>query len=204
MPHFILGVYGDIMMLLKYFGNEFPAIIRCKRFFDFVARLCFYECLELLKLLKTISFGFQWIQLHPSQTTINETYKIPCIAYRCGPLGATYIGMHNFERLGCSPPCLLWKCNPLLFTFDTHFTRQRACGGIYFNNVHNTHHVLESMNILHVQMVTTVVPNSNALCFIGYCTKLATSISYTFTKFISYITIFVNLGFFGILRQWQI
>ena len=49
--------------MIKCLRNELPAIVQPKRF-DFVLRLCVYECLELLELLKAISFGFQNIQSH--------------------------------------------------------------------------------------------------------------------------------------------
>ena len=171
--------------MVKCLENKVPAFVQPKSF-DFVLWLCLYEYIELLELLKTISFGFQIIELYLPQKIIDEIYEIPYIVHWCSPNMATHIKMHNFQRLGRSPSSLIRKCSPMLFAFDAHFTKQERCGARKFVKVYTTYYVLEGMNTMHVQMAKAVVPKFESVISCWNCIKLVVSASCTFTKLISY------------------
>lgn len=72
-------------------------------------RLLLYKNLELFEPLKILFFGLQRIQPHPSREIINEGKKIPYTTHGCGLYTATYIGMHDFQKIGRLHPLRLKK-----------------------------------------------------------------------------------------------
>jgi hypothetical protein len=73
---------------------------------------------------------------------INESHDIPCIAHRCGPHGATHVGMNNPQRpshLQCPPhlemrpyvACLLCMYRKTM-SLVPHKLCQGSCHSPYF------------------------------------------------------------------------
>ena len=76
----------------------------------------------------------------------------------------------------------------MLFAVSACFAKQRGYGVRRFAKVHTSHHVLELMNTLHVQMTKVVVPKFKHIISIGDSTRLVASSLYTLTKSILYKT----------------
>lgn len=109
---------------LEYLGNEHLVVVRLKRL-DFVLWLRIFKCLELLELLKVLSFGLQRIQPHLHWEIIDEGYKISCNAHECSLHEATNIIMCNLQRLGCSPLPSLKYVALCSLPSETHSVRWR-------------------------------------------------------------------------------
>lgn len=111
--------------------------------------------------------------------------------YFVSPMNVIHMGPHTSEctifkgLVVCLLP-LIRKRGPILFVLNTHFTKQRGYGARNFFNVYVTHHILEHINTLQVQLANTRYQNLNAPSLVVYYTKLAASASCTFTKFIFY------------------
>jgi hypothetical protein len=63
-----------LLKMVEWFTYKLPVVVWLKHL-AFVILLCLYEHLKLLKLLKTLPFGFQCIQPHLPKNIVNEGYN---------------------------------------------------------------------------------------------------------------------------------
>ena len=115
--------------------------------FDFMFQLHLYKCLELLKPLKPLSFGFHLINPHLSLEIINKYFSFPW-------------------------PCFSWSLKHsnaqslrvLLLTLDAHFANQCRGGMRDFTQVHAPQHALQCINAPHIQMLCMQMHNIGYIC----------------------------------------
>lgn len=87
----------------------------------------------------------------------HEGYKIFCTVHECGSHRATYVGIQNIQRFGCSFISLVKKLSPVLFTFNARFANQQKCRARTFAKVPSTFLVLQRMNTFHFQKAEVAV-----------------------------------------------